>query len=110
MSFRSVVAQHRSPAAQRVRACAVLLAVLMLLVSASAQAAPGAARRPAAPFDLLGALRSWLVAQIAPTADDERGGALRAPDSSKEAGSQSTLVNTSGNSDAGATMDPDGHH
>ena len=103
----SVVPQRRSPASHRVLAGAILLAVLMLLVAPAAQAAPGAARRPAAPFDLLDALRSWLVAQIVMPADGEK-----TPDSAPEVGAQPTLGNTSANSDSGILIDPDGtaHH
>lgn len=106
-----VVPQRRSPASSRVRACAVLV-VLVLLASAAAQAAPGPARRPAAPFDLLSTLRTWVVALIGPAADGESGVAARTPDSSREVDAQSTLVNTSADSDAGILIDPDGapHH
>ena len=103
-----VVPQHRLRASQRLRACAVLLAVLMLLVSTAAQAAPGAARRPASPFDFLSALGAWLVAQIAPAGEGEGGVTARTPDSAEEAG----LISWSaaGNSDAGGILDPDGGH
>ena len=111
MPPRAIVPQHRSRAPRRAPAAAVLLAVLLLFASAAAEAASRRASRPVAPSDLLSSLRAWLVALVAPGAGEEGAIGARTPATAEEPGLRSAPASSSsGNSDAGILIDPDGGH